>query len=467
MDALQFIENKTFDELRIGDAAELTRQLNQQDIELFAVLSGDVNPTHIDEEFARSDRFHRIVGHGMWEGALISAVLGTQLPGPGTLYLKQSLVFCGPVSLGDTICARVTVRELHAEAKRVVLDCECRNQAGAVVVEGQAEVVAPTQKIRRPRVPLPQIDLHEPGKRYRELLAASQGLPPIVTAVVHPCDDVSILGAIEARDGKLITPLLVGPRLKIEKAARDANVSLEGVEIIDAPHSHAAAEKSVALAREGRVLALMKGSLHTDEIMAAVVDPQMGLRTERRMSHVFAFDVPHYPKPLFITDAAVNIYPTLADKRDIVQNAIELCHALGIAQPKVALLSAVETVNPKINSTIEAAALCKMADRGQIVGGLIDGPLAFDNAVSKRAAAIKHIISPVAGDADVLVAPDLEAANMIAKQLVYLAGAETAGIVLGARVPIILTSRADEPLNRMASCAIAQLFVHRGVAITK
>jgi len=467
MDALQFIENKTFDELKIGDTAELTRQLNQQDIDLFAVMSGDVNPTHVDEEFAKSNSYHRIVGHGMWEGALISAVLGTLLPGPGTLYLKQSLAFCGPISLGDTITARVVVRELHAGTKRVLLDCDCRNQAGVAVVEGQAEVVAPTNKIRRPRVPLPQIDLHEPGKRYRELLAAAQELPPILTAVVHPCDDVSILGALEARDSRLITPLLVGPRAKIEKAARDANVSLEGVEIVDAPHSHAAAEKSVALARKGRVMALMKGSLHTDEVMAAVVDPQTGLRTERRMSHVFAFDVPHYPKPLFITDAAVNIYPTLADKRDIVQNAIELCHALGIAQPKIAILSAVETVNPKINSTVEAAALCKMADRGQIVGGLIDGPLAFDNAVSKRAAAIKNIVSPVAGEADVLVAPDLEAANMIAKQLVYLAGAETAGIVLGARVPIILTSRADGPLARMASCALAQLFVHRGGAVTK
>ncbi|MBO0758549.1 MAG: bifunctional enoyl-CoA hydratase/phosphate acetyltransferase [Bradyrhizobiaceae bacterium] len=309
--------------------------------------------------------------------------------------------------------------------------------------------------------PLCLTEAHEPGMRHRRLVSAAQKFPPIRTAVVHPCDDASLSGALEARDERLIVPVLVGPIAKIRKVADQAKLSLEGIDSVDAPHSHAAAEKAAAMARGGAVEAIMKGALHTDEVMTAVVDPETGLRTERRVSHVFVLDVPHYPKPLLITDAAINIYPTLDDKRDIVQNAIDLAHALHITTPKVAILSAVETVTSKIKSTVEAAALCKMADRGQITGGVLDGPLAFDNAVSKEAAATKQIVSPVAGDADILVTPDLEAGNMLVKQLVYLAGAEAAGIVLGARVPIMLTSRADGTLARIASCAVAQLFVHR------
>jgi phosphate acetyltransferase len=301
----------------------------------------------------------------------------------------------------------------------------------------------------------------QPGLRHKQLVAAAQQFPPIRTAIVHPCDDISLIGAFDAADEKLIIPVLVGPQAKIRKAAEKAARSLDGIEIIDAPHSHAAADKAVELARAGAVEALMKGALHTDEVMGAVVRPDTGLRTERRISHVFVFDVPHYPKPLLITDAAINIYPDLNDKRDIVQNAIDLAAALAVKNPKVAILSAVETINSKIISTIDAAALCKMADRGQITGGILDGPLAFDNAISKQAAAAKNIASTVAGDADILVTPDLEAGNMLAKQLVYFAGAEAAGIVIGARVPIMLTSRADGNLARIASCAVAQLFVHR------
>jgi phosphate acetyltransferase len=299
------------------------------------------------------------------------------------------------------------------------------------------------------------------GVRYRQLIEAAKGKVAIRTAVVHPCDELSLVGALDAGLAGLIAPILVGPLAKIRKAAEAAGKSLDGVELVDAPHSHAAADRAVALVREGRADAIMKGSLHTDELLAAVVARDTGLRTERRMSHVFAFDVPDYAKPLFITDAAINIYPDLMTKRDIIQNAIDLVHALGIPNPKVAILSAVETISPKIISTVEAGALCKMADRGQITGGLLDGPLAFDNAISRSAAEAKGIISPVAGDADILVAPDLEAGNMMAKQLVYFAGAQSAGIVLGARVPIILTSRADGTLSRLASCAIAQLLVHR------
>jgi phosphate acetyltransferase len=300
-----------------------------------------------------------------------------------------------------------------------------------------------------------------PGSRYRQLLEAAQQFSPIRTAIVHPCDAVSLLSAMEARDAGLIVPVLVGPRGKIVKAGADAGCELTDVEIVDVPHSHAAAERAVALGRECKVEALMKGALHTDELMESVVDKGGGLRTERRMSHVFALDVPQYPKPLFITDAAINITPDLDAKRDIIRNAIDLAHALGIPSPKVAILAAVETVSAKMQSTLDAAALCKMADRQQIVGGVLDGPLAFDNAISIEAARSKGIVSPVAGQADILVVPDLEAGNMLVKQLVYLAGAQAAGIVLGARLPIILTSRADGDEARLASCAIAQIVVRR------
>ncbi len=460
MSAMHYIENRTFDEISVGDSAEIARTLKAEDISLFAVSSGDVNPVHLDAEYAEASRFHQVIAHGMWGGALISAVLGTQLPGPGTVYVKQSLSFRKPVGVGDTILARVTVREKVGETKRIILDCECVNQDGDTVIAGEAEVIAPTIKVRRPRAVLPEIRLHERGARYRKILEATKGLPSIRTAVVHPCDARSLRGAVEAQRQGLIELVLVGPIAKIRRTADEAGIDLAGFEIVDAPHSHAAAKRAVALVREGRVEALMKGALHTDEIMSAVVDAREGLRTERRISHVFGFDAPTYPKPLLITDAAINVAPNLEEKRDIVQNAIDLARAIGIVAPKVAILSAVETVTSKLSSTIDAAALCKMADRGQIVGGLLDGPLAFDNAISPQAAESKGIKSLVAGEADILVAPNLEAGNMIAKQLVYLGGADSAGIVLGARVPIMLTSRADGVASRLASAALARLYVH-------
>ena len=285
-------------------------------------------------------------------------------------------------------------------------------------------------------------------------------LPPIRAAVVHPCDAPSLAGALEARSLGMIQPILVGPSHKIAAVAEAAGLSLEGLAIEDVPHSHAAADRAVELVRAGKADAIIKGALHTDEVMSAVVRAGVGLRTQRRVSHIFVLDAPLYSKLLLITDAAINISPDLADKRDIVQNAIDLARAIGIETPKVAILSAVETVTPKLHSTLEAAALCKMAERGQIVGGILDGPLAFDNAISKAAAASKHIVSEVAGDPDILIAPDLEAGNIMAKQLVFLAGAEDAGIVLGARCPIMLTSRADGAAARIASAALAQLYVH-------
>jgi phosphate acetyltransferase/phosphate butyryltransferase len=455
---MQFIENRTYNEIVVGDHAELTRRLKPQDIELFAVMSGDINPTHVDADYAKDDIFHGIIAHGMWGGALISAVLGTELPGPGTIFLDQSLKFEAPVGLGDTVIVRVEVTEKQDKG-RLLLACTCLNQHGKMVIEGGARVIAPREKVRRPRVVLPEVHLHVQGAQYARLIAATEALALVRTAVVHPCDALSLTGALEAAHLGMIVPVLVGPRARIEAAADQAGRSLAGIEIVDTPHSHAAAAAAVALVRAGKVAALMKGSLHTDELMEAVIDATFGLRTERRMSHVYVLDVPTYPKPLLITDAAINIQPDLAVKRDIVQNAIDLARALGIKRSKVAILSAVETVNPRMPTTLDAAALCKMADRGQITGGVLDGPLAFDNAISTVAAAAKGIVSEVAGAADILVAPDLESANMMAKQLIYLAGADAAGIVLGATVPIILTSRADSATSRLASCALAQLFI--------
>ncbi|MBZ0222473.1 MAG: bifunctional enoyl-CoA hydratase/phosphate acetyltransferase [Dokdonella sp.] len=290
---------------------------------------------------------------------------------------------------------------------------------------------------------------------YERLLRAAQTLPAIRVAVAHPCHVEALKAVIVARDEGLIVPVLVGPRARIDVLAAQGGIDLAGIERVDTEHSHASADAAVLLARQGKVAAVMKGSLHTDELLHAVLDRDNGLRTARRLSHAFLMDVPRYPRPLLITDAAVNIAPTLAEKADILQNAIDLMRKLGYEAPRVAILSAVETVNPAIPSTIEAAALCKMVDRGQISGGIVDGPLAFDNAVSEEAARIKGIASPVAGRADVLLVPDLEAGNMLYKQLVYLADADAAGVVLGARVPIILTSRADSLRIHLASCALA------------
>jgi phosphate acetyltransferase len=301
-------------------------------------------------------------------------------------------------------------------------------------------------------------------EKYDRLIAAAKALQPLATAVAHPCDETSLKGALEATEEGLISPILVGPKDKIRKVAQVFSLDLGRAEIVDAPDSHAAAEKAVELVRTGKTELLMKGSLHTDELLAEVVKRETGIRTGRRISHVFVMDVPGHPQTLFITDAAVNIAPDLMAKRDIIQNAIDLYSGLGLGTPKVAILSAVETVTTSIPSTIEAGALCKMADRGQITGGELDGPLAFDNAISPEAARIKGIKSPVAGQAQILVVPDLEAGNMLAKNLTFLSHADAAGIVLGARVPIILTSRADNVRTRLASCAVAALLRHSQIA---
>ena len=459
MDPTNVIENRTFDEIAIGDSASLSRSLSKDDIALFAVMSGDVNPAHLDEPYAEASMFHRIIGHGMWGGSLISTVLGTRLPGPGTIYLGQDLSFRKPVGLGDTITVTVTAKEKRPEKHIVVFDCRCVNQKGEEVITGTAVTLAPTEKIRRARVTLPEVQLRRHDK-YQQFVDRCAKLGAVPTAVVHPCDRTSLEGAIQAAEAHLISPVLVGPEARIRSVAAAEGIDIARYEIVDSEHSDAAAAKAVVLARAGKVEALMKGSLHTDELMHEVTAAETGLRTARRISHAFVMDVPTYTEPVIITDAAINIFPTLDDKRDICQNAIDLAQILGCPEPRVAVLSAVETVTAKIPSTLEAAALSKMADRGQITGGLVDGPLAFDNAVSEQAAQEKHIVSPVAGKANILLVPDLEAGNMLAKQLTFMSGADAAGVVLGARIPIILTSRADNLRTRLASAAVAVLMAH-------
>ncbi len=458
---LEYIENRVYDEINEGDTATLIRTLRPEDIQMYAILSGDMNPTHVDPEYARSSQFREVVAHGMWGGMLFSNVLGTQFPGPGTVYIDQSLHFEHSVRVGDTLTVTVTCKRKFDHNHHIIFDCDCLNQDNERVIHGTAEVIAPLEKVKRPKVALPELKLSATkSSRYEHLLEITRGLSPIPMAVIHPCDGESLKGALLARDRGLIDPTLVGPEDKIRALAEEFKLDLYGCTFLNVPHSHASAESGVALAREGAVEALMKGSLHTDELMGEVIDKATGLRTERRISHVFMMDVPTYPRPLMITDAAVNVAPDLVTKIDIVQNAIDLARMLHIADPKVAILAAVETVNPKMIATLDAAALCKMADRGQIKGGVLDGPLAFDNAISVVAARTKGIKSAVAGQADILLVPDIESGNMLAKQLEYLADALSAGIVLGARVPIVLTSRADSAQTRTASTAIAVVMAH-------
>jgi phosphate acetyltransferase len=457
---VEMMENRTFDEIRLGETAVLMRMCRGEDVELFGVATGDLNPTHYRAESAEQLAQHRkVVAHSMWGGSLLSALLGNELPGPGTVYKGQQLEFHHPVEVGDALTLTVTVIEKQPPAE-VALDCKAVNQKGETVFTGVARVVAPTVKVVQPKIELNEVSLRRRHHVFEDIIERCRPLAPISMAVCHPCDQVSLEGPVEAARLGLITPILVGPQVKIRAVAEEFGIDLAGLRIVDTAHSHESAERAVAICRSGEAEALMKGSLHTDEMMHEVASRDRGLRTSRRISHVFVMDVATYPRMLLISDAAINIYPSLEDKVDIAQNAIDLAHVLGVDKPKMAILSAVETVYPKINSTIEAAALCKMAERGQITGGLLDGPLAFDNAISLEAAKIKKIVSPVAGQADILLVPDLEAGNMLAKQLCYLADADAAGIVLGARVPIVLTSRADSAKARLASCAVAVLFAH-------
>ncbi|MGF6812979.1 phosphate acetyltransferase [Paraburkholderia sp. Clong3] len=457
------LRNRTFDEIEIGESASLVRVALQNDIDLFAAVSGDLDPAHEDAAIAAGALSGHGVVHGMWTAALISALLGKRLPGPGTICLVQTLQFRHPVSAGDSITAMVKVKEKRSDGRIVLLDICCTNQRGDSVLLGTATVVAPSMPVVWPCTANAEVALRR-HDRYDAFMRQARVRPALRTAIVHPCSEEAILAAIEARDEGLIEPVLIGPEAKIRAAAEAANLSLAGVPIEAVEHSHAAAARAVEMGAAGRVAALMKGSLHTDELLGAVVARTSGLRTSRRISHVYAMDVPAYSKPLVVTDAVVNITPSLDHKRDICQNAIDLLHLLGVELPRVAVLGAIETVNSRMPTTLDAAALTVMAARGQITGALVDGPLAFDNAISLAAAKIKQIDSPVAGQADILLAPDLEAGNLLAKQLMYFAGADAAGLVLGARLPIIVTSRADSVRVRLASAALAKLTAERALA---
>src|SRR5476649_2602794 len=327
--ALQLIRNRTFDELAVGDTVSMERTLNSDDIALFAIMSGDINPQHLDPEYAASTRFHGVIAHGMWGAALISALLGTRLPGPGTIYLGQTLRFLLPVRVGDTLTVRVTVSTRDAATKRLKLACDCVNQNGKTVIEGEAEVIAPTESIVRPRSTLPELRLLR-ADGLAQLLDHVQALGSLRVAVVHPCDELSLTAALDAHRAGLIVPLLVGPTARIRATAEAAGLSLTGVEIEDVPHSHAAAARAAQLAGQGAVDALMKGSLHTDELISAVLDPAAGLRTDRRLSHCFVMQTPAYPRPFILTDAAINIAPSLADKADIMRQFDGVAHDVGL-----------------------------------------------------------------------------------------------------------------------------------------
>jgi phosphate acetyltransferase len=459
MEPVKEYTNVTYDEIQIGTSAEITVTLTQNQIDLAAMVSGDVDAFYLMPKGDADTRQEAKTTEAAGAEAIISIVLGTRLPGPGSKIVHRDLRFSGDFTVGDALTAKVTVKEKRKEGNLVVFDTRCVNQTGKELVAGTVTVEAPTSRLVYDNIKPPEFELRW-GDAFAQLIKGCQGCEPIPCAIVHPCDKDSLMGAIEAARRGFIIPVLVGPEDKIRKAAEEAQIDLGPYRIVTSAYSHESAQKAVELARAGEVEALMKGSLHTDEIMAAIVPAAAGLRTSRRISHAFVMDVATYPKMFIMTDAAVNIFPNLEDKRDIVQNAIDLSHALGREMPKVGILSAVEVINSKIPSTLDAAALCKMADRGQITGGILDGPLAFDNAISAQAAKIKGIVSPVSGDVDILLAPDLEAANMLFKQLTYLSGAEGAGIVLGTRIPVVLTSRADSVRTRLASVAVMVQVAH-------
>lgn len=456
---MHILENTTFDELQIGQSASVTRTLTKQDTQLLAMVLGETAAAD------SKNTYRPIAGNGVWGGNLIAAVFNAKLPGPGSQYVDQTLNFLRSIEFGDKLKVTVTVKAKDPQTRMVTFDCECINQHDDLVINGTAHVIAPTQKLRCAATLLPQVSVYEPGKKHLELIERAGKIKGrIKTAIVQATKIEVIQSAIEAYEANLIDPIFIAPKDRLKEEAEIYGISLKGFKCIDVAHSHDAAEVAVKLAREGEVQAITKGAMHTDELMLAVIDKVKGIRTDKRMSHCFVMDTPNYDTPLIITDAAVNIEPDLLCKQHIVQNAIDLAISLDIEVPKVAILAAVETVNPKMQATLDAAALCKMADRKQIVGGILDGPLAFDNAISKTAAISKGIDSPVAGHPDILVVPDIESGNMLAKQLCYLSNAETAGIVIGAKVPISLTSRSDNVLARKTSMALIKLFIHANKA---
>ncbi len=455
-----YIENRTYEEIQVGDTSVLTRTLRPEDIQLFAIMSGDVNPAHVDPEYARSSMFHEVIAHGMWGGALISTVLGTEFPGPGTIYISQTLKFSRPVKVGDTITITLTCTQKFDHNKHMIFDCVCTNQDNLKVIRGEAEVLAPTEKIKRARMAMPEITISDRDARYRRLFKRAQGLTALRTAFVDPCDENALMAAFSVRDTGFMEPVLLGPEKQIRALVEQHGLKLDGTRIVDLPHGRAAAARAVEMVRKGEAESLVQGTLTTEELLKEVIAPN-GLRTRRRLSHVLYIDVPTYPRPLFVSDMMVNIEPTLADKVDITQNAIDFAQLMGVPEPKVAILAGIETVTPRMRATIDAASLCKMADRGQITGAVVDGPLGFDNAVSIVAARHAGLKSAVAGHADVLIAPDLESGNMLAKQLEHLSDAISGGVVIGGTAPIVLSNRGDSVDSRIASCVLALIVAKR------
>ncbi|WP_138465748.1 bifunctional enoyl-CoA hydratase/phosphate acetyltransferase [Poseidonocella sp. HB161398] len=457
------LRNTPYDRLEIGMEAEERRLCVADDLFVFAHASGNFNPLNLPDQDGDGDGKAEAVAPSMWVGALISGVLGNRLPGPGTVYKSQTLRFLGRAMAGDELVAKVTLTA-KGEGRVVCFDTRVEKADGTPLVEGEAEVYAPDfdASVDSALVPGLTVQSH---RHFDKLLVEAETLDPIPTAVVAPEEANSLGGALLGAEHGLITPVLIGDEVKIRAAAASLGKDLDAYELIHEPNHKAAAALGVAMVHEGRVRALMKGHLHTDDLLGQVVKRDGGLRVGRRLSHVFVMDVPGLDHLLTVSDAAINIAPDLETKVDITQNAIDLMRCLGVEVPKVGVLSAVEMVNPKIPSTLDAAILSKMADRGQIRGGLVDGPLAMDNAIDAEAARTKGITSMVAGKADILIAPNLEAGNMLAKELTYVAHAEAGGLVLGARCPVILTSRADGDKARLASCAIAALYAARSAML--
>ncbi|MGC8201669.1 bifunctional enoyl-CoA hydratase/phosphate acetyltransferase [Aliiroseovarius sp. PTFE2010] len=459
---MKIYHNTPFDALEIGMKATTERLCVADDLYVFAHASGNRNPMHIPLEDGDGDGEPEALAPSSWVASLVSSVLGNQLPGPGTLYRGLNVRFLGHAQAGDTLTIGAQVTSLGPD--RLARFAVWVDVGKRRICEGEAEVEAPANKVSFEAGDIPGLTVQS-HHNFDALTERAAPLPPIPTAVVAPEETNSLGGAILGAEQTLITPILIGNRAKIEAAAAELGKDITAYELIDVPDHGAAAARAVALVNEGRARALMKGYLHTDELLRPVLARDTGLRTGRRLSHIFVMDVPGVDHLIMVTDAAINIAPDLETKVDITQNAIDLALALGIDQPKVGILSAVETVTPKIPSTIDAAVLSKMSERGQIKGGVVDGPLAMDNAVNLSAARTKGLKSLVAGRAEILVAPNMEAGNMVAKELTFLAHAEAGGIVIGARCPIILTSRADDDDARLASCAIAALYAERGAKV--
>lgn len=445
--------NRTFDDIAVGDQAKLRRLITADDLYVFAAASGNSNPMHLTDSDLDGDGRTERVAPGMFIASLISAVLGTQLPGPGTTYRRQTLEFASRAVAGDEVVIRATVL---AKADGIVrLHTEVLHADGRLILTGEAEVVAPVTRFAAEDVHIPGLIVQR-HRHFEALLTRALPLPALPTAVVCPDEENALAGALLAAKQGIITPILVGDARSIRAVAKAIGADLTGIEVIDIAGDQAAAAHACRLVHEGRVAAVMKGHLHTDDLLHPMLDKVMGLRIGRRFTHVFVMDVPGQPEPLLVTDAAINIAPDLPTKMDICQNAIDLALSLGM-DPRVGVLSAVEMVNPAIQSSLDAALLSKMADRGQIRGGQVEGPLAMDNAIDMAAARAKGLKGAVAGRANILVLPGIDAGNMLVKQLAFISHAESAGVVMGAKVPVILNSRSDSAMSRLASCAVAAL----------